>query len=146
MRFDHEIVEDVAKLVFLHLRFHGYGGGDWTDSAVRRYVRDAGHLLPLLHLLTRADCTTRNKKKADLLAENYNHLEERISSLMEEEELLKIRPDLDGNAIMEILGIKAGPEVGKAYNFLLDLRIEEGPLGEERAREELLKWWSDNQS
>ena len=146
MRFDHEIVEDVAKLVFLHLRFHGYGGGDWTDSAVRRYVRDAGHLLPLLHLLTRADCTTRNKKKADLLAENYNHLEERIASLMEEEELLKIRPDLDGNAIMEILGIKAGPEVGKAYNFLLELRIDEGPLGEERAREELLKWWSDNQS
>ena len=146
LRFEHEVVDDVAKLVFLHLRFHGYGGGDWTDSAVRRYVRDAGHLLPLLHLLTRADCTTRNKKKADLLAENYNHLESRIAKLMEEEELLKIRPDLDGNQIMSILGIKAGPIVGKAYEFLLELRIEEGPLGEERAREELLKWWSDNQS
>ena len=146
MRFEHEVVDDVSKLVFLHLRFHGYGGGDWTDSAVRRYVRDAGHLLPLLHLLTRADCTTRNKKKAELLAENYSHLETRIEALMKEEELLKIRPDLDGNAIMEILGIKAGPLVGKAYEFLLELRIEEGPLGEEKAREELLKWWSDNQS
>ena len=117
MRFEHEVVDDVSKLVFLHLRFHGYGGGDWTDSAVRRYVRDAGHLLPLLHLLTRADCTTRNKKKAELLAENYSHLETRIEALMKEEELLKIRPDLDGNAIMEILGIKAGPLVGKAYGI-----------------------------
>jgi poly(A) polymerase len=146
LRFDHEVVEEVSKLVFLHLRFHGYGGGEWTDSAVRRYVRDAGPLLPHLHLLTRADCTTRNKKKADLLAENYSHLEARIAALMEEEELLKIRPDLDGNQIMTILGIKAGPMVGKAYEFLLELRIEEGPLGEERAKDELLKWWSDNQS
>ena len=133
-------------MLFRSLRFHGYGGGEWTDSAVRRYVRDAGPLLPHLHLLTRADCTTRNKKKADLLAENYSHLESRIAALMEEEELLKIRPDLDGNQIMTILGIKAGPVVGKAYEFLLELRIEEGPLGEERAKDELLKWWSDNQS
>ena len=146
LRFDHEIVNSVAKLVFLHLRFHGYGGGEWTDSAVRRYVRDAGELLQLLHVLTRADCTTRNQKKAEQLATNYDHLESRISALMEEEELLKIRPDLDGHQIMEILNVPAGPLVGKAYEFLLELRIEEGPLGEERAKDELLKWWSDNQS
>ena len=146
LRFDHNLVDDVSKLVFLHLRFHGYGGGEWTDSAVRRYVRDAGELLQLLHVLTRADCTTRNKKKAEMLAENYDHLENRIEALMKQEELLKIRPDLDGNAIMSILGIKAGPIVGKAYEFLLELRIEEGPLGEERAKDELLKWWSDNQN
>ena len=146
LRFDHEIVNSVAKLVFLHLRFHGYGGGEWTDSAVRRYVRDAGELLQLLHVLTRADCTTRNQKKAELLATNYDNLESRISALMEEEELLKIRPDLDGHQIMEILNVPAGPLVGKAYEFLLELRIEEGPLGEERAKDELLKWWSDNQS
>ena len=146
LRFDHEMVNSVAKLVFLHLRFHGYGGGEWTDSAVRRYVRDAGELLQLLHVLTRADCTTRNQKKAELLATNYDHLESRISALMEEEELLKIRPDLDGHQIMEILNVPAGPLVGKAYEFLLELRIEEGPLGEERAKDELLKWWSDNQS
>ena len=146
LRFDHEMVNSVAKLVFLHLRFHGYGGGEWTDSAVRRYVRDAGELLQLLHVLTRADCTTRNQKKAEQLATNYDHLESRISALMEEEELLKIRPDLDGHQIMEILNVPAGPLVGKAYEFLLELRIEEGPLGEERAKDELLKWWSDNQS
>ena len=138
LRFDHDVVEDVAKLVFLHLRFHGYGGGEWTDSAVRRYVRDAGELLTHLHVLTRADCTTRNKKKAENLASNYDHLEARINALMEEEELLKIRPDLDGHAIMEILGIKAGPQVGKAYDFLMELRLEHGPLGEERAKEELV--------
>jgi len=146
LRFEHEVVEEVAKLVFLHLRFHGYGGGEWTDSAVRRYVRDAGELLTHLHVLTRADCTTRNKKKAENLASNYDHLEARINALMEEEELLKIRPDLDGHAIMEILGIKAGPQVGKAYDFLMELRLEHGPLGEERAKEELLNWWSKNQS
>ncbi len=146
LRFEHEIVEDVAQLVFLHLRFHGYGGGEWTDSAVRRYVRDAGELLTHLHVLTRADCTTRNKKKAETLANNYDHLESRIAALMEEEELLKIRPDLDGHAIMEILGVKAGPVVGKAYEFLLELRLEHGPLGTDRAKEELLNWWKKNQS
>ena len=146
LRFEHEIVEDVAQLVFLHLRFHGYGGGDWTDSAVRRYVRDAGELLTHLHVLTRADCTTRNKKKAETLATNYDHLESRIAALMEEEELLKIRPDLDGHAIMEILGVKAGPVVGKAYEFLLELRLENGPLGADRAKEELIDWWKKNQS
>ncbi|MBU3715734.1 MAG: CCA tRNA nucleotidyltransferase [Candidatus Nanopelagicaceae bacterium] len=146
LRFEHQVVEDVAQLVFLHLRFHGYGGGEWSDSAVRRYVRDAGDLLTHLHVLTRADCTTRNKKKAESLASNYDHLEARIAALMEEEELLKIRPDLDGHAIMEILGVKAGPIVGKAYEFLLELRLEHGPLGEERAKEELLNWWAKNQS
>ena len=146
LRFEHEIVEDVAQLVFLHLRFHGYGGGEWTDSAVRRYVRDAGDLLTHLHVLTRADCTTRNKKKAETLASNYDHLESRIAALMEQEELLKIRPDLDGHAIMEILGVKAGPVVGKAYEFLLELRLEHGPLGSDRAKEELLNWWKKNQS
>jgi poly(A) polymerase len=146
LRFEHEVVEEVAKLVFLHLRFHGYGGGEWTDSAVRRYVRDAGELLTHLHVLTRADCTTRNKKKAENLASNYDHLEARINALMQEEELLKIRPDLDGHAIIEILGIKAGPQVGKAYDFLMELRLEHGPLGQERAKEELLNWWSKNQS
>ena len=146
LRFEHQVVEDVAQLVILHLRFHGYGGGEWTDSAVRRYVRDAGDLLTHLHVLTRADCTTRNKKKAELLASNYDHLEARIAALMEREELLKIRPDLDGHAIMEILGVKAGPIVGKAYEYLLELRLEHGPLGEERAKEELLNWWGKNQS
>ena len=144
LRFDHHIVDDVAKLVFLHLRFHGYGGGEWTDSAVRRYVRDAGELLTHLHVLTRADCTTRNKKKAETLATHYNHLEERIAALMEEEELLKIRPDLDGNEIMSILGIPAGPLVGKAYEFLLELRLEEGPLGKDEATVRLNDWWTKN--
>jgi len=146
LRFDHDLIEDVSKLVFLHLRFHGYGGGEWTDSAVRRYVRDAGELLNHLHVLTRADCTTRNKKKAENLATNYDHLEARIEFLMEQEELLKIRPDLDGHEIMEILGIKAGPQVGKAYEFLMELRLEQGPLGQERAKQELLNWWSKTQS
>ena len=146
LRFDHHVVENVSQLVFLHLRFHGYGDGAWTDSAVRRYVRDAGELLTHLHVLTRADCTTRNKKKADNLAAHYDGLESRIAQLMEEEELLKIRPDLDGHAIMKLLGIPAGPLVGKAYEFLLELRLEHGPLGQERATEELHKWWSANKN
>ena len=146
LRFDHDVVEDVSQLVFLHLRFHGYGDGAWTDSAVRRYVRDAGELLTHLHVLTRADCTTRNKKKAENLATHYNGLEERITQLMEQEELLKIRPDLDGHAIMKLLGIPAGPTIGKAYDYLLELRLEHGPLGEERAEDELRKWWAENQS
>jgi len=146
LRFDHEVVEDVSQLVFLHLRFHGYGDGAWTDSAVRRYVRDAGELLTHLHVLTRADCTTRNKKKAENLATHYNGLEDRINQLMEQEELLKIRPDLDGHAIMKLLGIPAGPKIGKAYDYLLELRLEHGPLGEEQAEAELRKWWAENQS
>jgi poly(A) polymerase len=141
LRFDNHITKDVAQLVFLHLRFHGYGNGEWTDSAVRRYVRDADELLIHLHLLTRADCTTRNQKKAEGLAKTYDQLEERIALLMEQEELNKIRPDLSGEQIMEILSIKPSPAVGKAYDFLLELRLEHGPLGEEKAKSELLNWW-----
>ena len=141
LRFDNHIINDVSQLVFLHLRFHGYGSGEWTDSAVRRYVRDAGELLTHLHLLTRADCTTRNQKKADLLAKTYDELEERIAVLMEQEELDKIRPDLSGEQIMEILKIKPSPMVGKAYDFLLEIRLEHGPLGEEKAKELLINWW-----
>ena len=141
LRFDNHMIEDVSKLVFLHLRFHGYGSGEWTDSAVRRYVRDAGPLLTHLHLLTRADCTTRNKKKAESLAKTYDQLEERIALLMEQEELDKIRPDLSGEEIMQILAIKPSPTVGKAYDFLLELRLEKGPIGKEAATAELLTWW-----
>ena len=141
LRFSSAEIDDVAKLVELHLRFHGYGDGDWTDSAVRRYVRDAGPLLERLHILTRADCTTRNKRKAERLARTYDELEARISRLTEEEELASMRPDLDGSQIMEILGIEPGPAVGQAYRFLLERRIDEGPLGEERAKAELLAWW-----
>jgi len=141
LRFDNHIIKDVAQLVFLHLRFHGYGNGEWTDSAVRRYVRDAEELLIHLHLLTRADCTTRNQKKAESLAKTYDQLEARIALLMEQEELNKIRPDLSGEQIMEILSIKPSPAVGKAYDFLLELRLEHGPLGEEKAKAELLNWW-----
>lgn len=141
LRFDNHIIKDVAQLIFLHLRFHGYGNGEWTDSAVRRYVRDAGGVLTHLHLLTRADCTTRNQKKAEGLAKTYDQLEERIALLMEQEELNKIRPDLSGEQIMEILSIKPSPAVGKAYDFLLELRLEHGPLGEEKAKQELLNWW-----
>ena len=141
LRFDNHMIEDVSQLVFLHLRFHGYGSGEWTDSAVRRYVRDAGPLLTHLHLLTRADCTTRNKKKAESLAKTYDQLEERIALLMEQEELDKIRPDLSGEEIMQILAIKPSPTVGKAYDFLLELRLEKGPIGKEAATEELLTWW-----
>ena len=143
LRFDNHVIKDVAQLVFLHLRFHGYGSGEWTDSAVRRYVRDAEDLLIHLHLLTRADCTTRNKKKADLLARTYDQLEDRIVTLMEQEELNKIRPDLDGVEIMKILDLKPSPVVGQAYNYLLELRLEHGPLGVEKATEELLTWWRE---
>ena len=143
LRFETDLIKDVSQLVFLHLRFHGYGSGDWSDSAVRRYVRDAEHLLEYLHVLTRADCTTRNRAKAESLARTYDSLEVRIAKLAEEEELASIRPDLDGNEIIEILGIKPGPAVGKAYDHLLELRLEHGPLGKERAQEELLSWWQE---
>ena len=145
LRFDSKTVDDVSTLVFLHLRFHGYGSGEWTDSAVRRYIRDAGELLVHLHVLTRADCTTRNKRKADQLAATYDSLEARIKELMEQEELNRIRPDLDGQQIMELLGIKPSRLVGEAYDFLLELRMERGPLGAEVATAELLKWVSDKE-
>ncbi len=146
LRFDNHTIDDVYALVFLHLRFHGYGSGEWTDSAVRRYVRDADHLLDHLHVLTRADCTTRNAKKAAMLGATYDSLESRIAVLQEEEELNKIRPDLDGNQIMEILGVKPSPLIGKAYAHLLELRLDRGPLGEDAARQELLTWWEANAS
>lgn len=142
LKYPNDIVKDVARLVELHLRFHGYGTGEWTDSAVRRYVRDAGPLLERLHKLTRSDCTTRNKRKAAALARTYDGLEERIAQLKEQEELDAIRPDLDGNRIMEILGIAPGPQVGKAYEHLLELRLENGPLGEEAAVTALKEWWA----
>ena len=141
LRFDNDTIEAVETLVALHLRFHGYGEGEWTDSAVRRYVRDAGDLLGHLHVLTRADCTTRNAKKAERLARTYDDLENRIAKLAEEEELSKIRPDLDGAQVMKILDIKPSADVGKALDFLMELRMENGPLGEERATQELVQWW-----
>ena len=141
LRFDGHTVEDVETLIALHLRFHGYGDGEWSDSAVRRYVRDAGELLTHLHVLTRADCTTRNKVKAARLAATYDSLEARIAVLMEQEELSKIRPDLDGAQVMEILNLKPSRAVGQAMDFLMELRLERGQLGVEVATEELLKWW-----
>ncbi len=141
LRFDGHTVEEVETLIALHLRFHGYGDGEWSDSAVRRYVRDAGDLLVHLHVLTRADCTTRNKTKAARLAATYDSLEARIAVLMEQEELSKIRPDLDGAQVMEILDLKPSRAVGQAMDFLMELRLERGQLGVEVATEELLKWW-----
>lgn len=143
LRFSKDVITDVSRLVELHLRFHGYGEGGWTDSAVRRYARDAGPLLARLHVLTRADCTTRNKRKAAALGRAYDDLEERIARLGTEEELAKMRPDLDGNEIQRILGIPPGPAVGKAYRYLLDQRIEHGPLGKDAARDRLLTWAAD---
>ncbi|ALG30662.1 RNA nucleotidyltransferase [Glutamicibacter halophytocola] len=141
LRFDKETTKAVARLVELHMRFYGYGDAGWTDSAVRRYVTDAGELLEHLHRLTRSDVTTRNRKKADRLAFAYDDLEERIAQIAEQEELKSIRPDLDGQQIMAILGIKPGPVVGRAYKFMLELRLDEGPLGEEAAVEQLRAWW-----
>ena len=142
LRFDGHTVEAVETLIALHLRFHGYGDGEWSDSAVRRYVRDAGELLTHLHVLTRADCTTRNKAKAARLAATYESLEARIAVLMEQEELSKIRPDLDGAQVMEILNLKPSRAVGQAMDFLMELRLERGQLGVEVATQELLKWWN----
>ncbi|MGH3419839.1 MAG: CCA tRNA nucleotidyltransferase [Streptosporangiaceae bacterium] len=166
LRFPNDVIRDVSRLVELHLRFHGYGEGAmrsdregsgpspqatrpagssppepaWTDAAVRRYVRDAGPLLTRLHVLTRADCTTRNRAKAARLARAYDSLEERITELSEQEELARLRPELDGNEIMRILGVPPGPVVGRAYNYLLELRINRGELGRERVTQELLDW------
>jgi poly(A) polymerase len=146
LRFPSSVVDDVSTLVGLHLRFHGYGSGEWTDSAVRRYVRDAGPLLSRLHVLTRADSTTRNQRKATRLRRAYDELEARIDELAAREELDSLRPDLDGNQIMALLGIGPSREVGQAYQFLLERRMEDGPLGEERARAELLEWWQQRAS
>lgn len=142
LRFSNDQIDQVSLLVELHLRFHGYGSGEWTDAAVRRYVRDAGDQLERLHILTRADCTTRNRRKAQRLQRTYDDLERRIEVLAAQEELDAIRPDLDGNQIMQILGIGPGREIGEAYRFLLDLRMDRGPLGEDLAAEALRAWWS----
>jgi len=142
LRYDNDTITAVERLIELHLRFFGYTEGAWSDSAVRRYVRDAGPLLERLHILTRADVTTRNRRKADQLSFAYDDLEQRIATLGEEEELAAIRPDLDGEQIMAILGLKPGREVGEAYRFLLELRLEEGSLGADVAAEHLREWWA----
>jgi poly(A) polymerase len=144
LKYPKDVINDVSELVALHLRFYGYGRGEWTDSAVRRYVTDAGHLLPWLHKLTRSDVTTRNRRKANQLAEDYTQLEERIERLQEAEDLARIRPDLDGNAIMELLGIPPGPMVGQAWRYLKELRMERGPLSHDDAERELLRWADEN--
>ncbi|WP_098456561.1 CCA tRNA nucleotidyltransferase [Sanguibacter antarcticus] len=143
LRYDKETIAQVTRLVELHLRFHGYGEGAWTDSAVRRYVTDAGPLLERLHRLTRADCTTRNRRKAQRLSTAYDGLEARIAELRGQEELASIRPDLDGEQIMAILSIPPGRDVGAAYQFLMELRLDRGPIGADAAREELLGWWGE---
>ncbi|ONI82158.1 CCA tRNA nucleotidyltransferase [Saccharothrix sp. ALI-22-I] len=140
LKYSKEIVEDVAQLVYLHLRFHGYGSGEWTDSAVRRYVTDADHLLSRLHKLVRADCTTRNRRKANALQRTYDELERRIERIAAEEDLKRVRPDLDGNEIMRLLGLPPGPMVGKAWKFLKELRLDRGPLDHDEAVAELLEW------
>jgi poly(A) polymerase len=143
LKYSKQMVDDVSQLVYLHLRFHGYGGGKWTDSAVRRYVTDAGPLLDRLHKLVRADCTTRNKRRAARLQANYDQLEARITELAAQEDLARVRPDLDGNEIMRLLDIPAGPLVGQAWQFLKELRLDRGPLTNEEATAALLAWWKE---
>ena len=140
LRYPKSFVEDVTRLVELHLRFHGFTSGEWTDSAVRRYVADAGPLLDRLNRLVRSDCTTRNPRKAAALAEAYAELERRIALLAQEEELAAIRPDLDGHEIMSVLGVPGGPLVGRAYQHLLAVRMDRGPLSKDAATAELRRW------
>ncbi|GAA2578610.1 CCA tRNA nucleotidyltransferase [Winogradskya consettensis] len=140
MKFPKDVTSEVVQLVALHLRFYGYGRGEWTDSAVRRYVTDAAELLPRLHKLTRSDCTTRNKRKAAGLSADYDALEERIARIEAEEDLARVRPDLDGNAIMELLGVPPGPIVGQAWRYLKEMRLDRGPMPRDEAEAELLRW------
>ena len=142
LKYSNQMVDDVSALVYLHLRFHGYGDGKWTDSAVRRYVTDAGPLVERLHKLVRADCTTRNKRRAARLQANYDDLEHRIAELAAKEDLQRVRPDLDGNEIMRILDIPAGPQVGEAWKYLKELRLDRGPLEHDEAVAELRTWWN----
>ena len=146
LKYSKQMVGDVSQLIYLHMRFYGFGEGQWTDSAVRRYVTDAGELLPRLHKLVRADSTTRNQRKAARLQRTYEHLEERIADIAAREDLARVRPDLDGNEIMEILGVPAGPVVGRAWAFLKELRLERGPLERDAAIAELRAWWEAEQS
>jgi poly(A) polymerase len=141
LKYSKQMIDDISQLVYLHLRFHGYGDGKWTDSAVRRYVTDAGPLLPRLHKLVRADCTTRNKRRAARLQANYDNLEARIAELAAKEDLQRVRPDLDGNEIMQLLGIPPGPQVGEAWRYLKELRLDRGPLSRDEATAELMEWW-----
>ncbi|MCC3281792.1 MULTISPECIES: CCA tRNA nucleotidyltransferase [Arthrobacter] len=143
LRFDNDTIKAVSRLVELHMRFYGYGDAGWSDSAVRRYVNDAGPLLERLHRLTRSDVTTRNRRKAERLAFAYDDLEQRIAKLAEQEELAAIRPDLDGSQIMALLGIGPGPVVGRAYRFLLEERMENGPADPQEAEAKLRTWWQD---
>ena len=145
LRFDNDTIARVARLIELHLRFFGYSDQQWTDAAVRRYVRDAGDVLPQLHILTRADVTTRNRRKAERLEHAYDDIERRIEELMAAEELAAVRPDLDGEQIMQLLGIGPGPLVGRAYRYLLEVRLDEGPIGEEAATARLLDWYREEQ-
>jgi poly(A) polymerase len=154
LKYSKQMVDDVSQLVYLHLRFHGYADGNgptsggqgsvgrWSDSAVRRYVTDAGPLLPRLHKLVRADCTTRNQRRAARLQAAYADLEKRIAELAEKEDLARVRPDLDGNEIMRLLDIPAGPQVGEAWRYLKELRLDRGPLSHDEAVDELQKWWN----
>ena len=144
LRFDNDTIKAVARLVELHMRFYGYREAGWTDSAVRRCVRDAGEQLQRLHRLSRSDVTTRNKRMARSLAQAYDDLERRIDELAAQEELDAMRPELDGEQIMAVLGIDPGPLVGQAYKFLLNLRLDEGELGEEEATRRLLVWWQEH--
>jgi poly(A) polymerase len=146
LRFSNDIVDDVTRLVFLHLRFHGYRDDVWSDAAVRRYARDAGPLLDDLNELTRCDCTTRNERKARMLAKRMDDLEARIAELREREELGAIRPDIDGNRVMELLGVGPGRVVGEALSMLLEARLDEGPLGQDEAERRLLAWWADRRA
>ncbi len=141
LRFENESIKAVSRLIELHLRFFGYSDQAWSDSAIRRYVRDAGDQLLRLHALTRADVTTRNKRKADRLAHAYDDLEQRIAKIQEEEELNALRPDLSGEDIMRILGLKPSKDVGEAYKFMMELRLDNGPLEPEEAEKRLLEWW-----
>lgn len=145
LKYPKATTEAIGQLVYLHMRFHGFGENQWTDSAVRRYVTDAGDLLSRLHKLVRADCTTRNAKKARRLQRTYDQLEERIEEIGRKEDLARVRPDLDGNEIMEILGLKPGPEVGQAWSYLKELRLEHGPLEREDAIAKLREWWDSKQ-
>lgn len=143
LRFDNDRIDAISRIIELHLRFFGYSEQAWTDSAVRRYVRDAGDQLERLHIVTRADVTTRNRRKAEQLAFAYDDIERRIAELSAAEELASVRPELDGVAIQHLLGIGPGPQVGEAYRFLLELRLDEGPIGKQAASERLLAWWAE---